>query len=528
MKGIQRRVAVWIAVAGMSVLVGGAPPERRDAFEVLHLTAHGRRLDTLFYDFTGDGIMDALAVSIDYDVDPPVRWLALHAGAAKRPILPENPTQIWAVAEFAAALAVADVVPEGGVDICLLAPDGVYFHAFQNGSMAEEPRKLLHTATFFDSPSPQSLPIWSLQQDLSGDRRDDLILPVPGGYKVYFQTEPGRFGRVARLEAEPAANRVPSLGPRRFAVDWERGLARGFPPTSALFDVYEELPHLLAVDLNGDGLSELVSIQGNVLIIYFQQAPGVFRSRPSSYRIPALSEERRKDTVNVSDVRFRDLDGNGIMDLVVTRIEGQLGLFESIKTNIYTHIGTGLGNFQADANIHIDGVSLNPEFIDMNGDGRLDCLTSRLRTDILGKAVEGFVLGDITITYEVFQFDARRNAYVTTPVYARDVRVRIEDIQKKGAASRPLFFVPGDLSGDGRPDAVVYDPKTSAVEVYRGRDAWAAGGRTKNIDFEKDLAGSYQAERDPKYMTFIDLDLDGRQDILLNYAGGQTVLLSRI
>ena len=88
-----RRIAAAVAallaagVAGPPQAVGRAP------FEVHYLAVHGRRIDTAFYDFTGDGIMDALMVSIDYDADPPARWLALHIGTKAG--LPEKPDQIW-------------------------------------------------------------------------------------------------------------------------------------------------------------------------------------------------------------------------------------------------------------------------------------------------------------------------------------------------------------------------------------------------------------------------------------------------
>jgi len=524
----------WWIPAGVAVLVAAglqALPQQgpRAAFEIRHVVAHGRRIDTQFYDFTGDGLLDALVVSIDWDVDPRVRWLALHIGKKGEGIL-EKPDQIWSASPFACALALANVVPEGGVEILEIAPDGVYYHAFENGVMAEEPKKLIHTRTFFTTPSDRSLPLWSKPVDLSKDGLDDLVIPVPDGYKVYFQTAPGKFGTVVRLEADLAAGKSPAISPRRFAADWERALARGLPPSSSLFNLYDELPRITPVDINGDGLLDLVSIRGDEMTIFFQKAglqfPGASRK---SQKIATLREERRKDTVDVADVQFCDINGDGIMDFVVTKIEGQLGFLKSIKTRIYPHLGTGRGNFQPDNNIFVDGVSLNPVFLDMNGDGTLDVLTSRLRTDILEQAVNAAVFGDITVTYEVFQFDKARNSYLIDPVFSYDVRIPIDDMKNMGAGSRPLFQVAKDMSGDGRPDAVIYDPKTSSVEVRRGRVGWQDNGKREVINFEKDVAASFAIEKKnpPKWMTFLDIDGDGRQDVILDYNGLVKILLSR-
>jgi hypothetical protein len=396
--------------------------------------------------------------------------------------------------------------------------------------MTEEPRKLIHTRTFFTTPSDRSLPLWAKPVDLSKDGLDDLVLPVSEGYKVYFQTAPGRFGTVVRLEADLPAGRTPAISPRRFAVDWERSLARGLPPSSSLFNLHDELPRITPVDINGDGLLDLVSIRGDEMTIFFQKAglqfPAAMRK---TQKIATLREERRKDKVDVADVQFCDLNGDGIMDFVVTKIEGQLGLLKSIRTRIYPHLGTGRGNFQGDTCIFVDGVSLNPVFLDMNGDGALDVLTSRLRTDILEQAVSVMAFGDITVTYEVFQFDKVQNSYSNAPVFSFDVRIPIEDMKNMGAGSRPLFQVARDMSGDGRPDAVIYDPKTSSVEVRRGRPVWEAGGGRQVIGFEKDVAASFVIEKKnpPKWMSFLDIDGDGRQDVILDYNGLVKILLSR-
>src|SRR4029078_6443983 len=134
-----------------------------------------------------------------------------------------------------------------------------------------------------------------------------------------------------------------------------------------------------------DGLSDLVLIRKEMVTYYLQKERGVFPStRPHriTYEDPTPRTEAKKDSFNLAIIRFVDINADKLADLVVTKIEGQLGLFESIKTSIYIHLGTGKGNFIPGQIIQIDGVSIDPEFIDMNGDGKLDVVTSRLCTDL--------------------------------------------------------------------------------------------------------------------------------------------------
>src|SRR5918996_896050 len=92
------RVRTILAIALLSAGVAAPAQEaRRAPFEVRYIVAHGRRVDTQFYDFTGDNVLDTLVVSIDMDADPPARWFALHVGT-KAGGIPEKPDQIWSVA----------------------------------------------------------------------------------------------------------------------------------------------------------------------------------------------------------------------------------------------------------------------------------------------------------------------------------------------------------------------------------------------------------------------------------------------
>ena len=62
-------LAPWLATA--------APAPILD-FKLSYLAVYGRRESTLNYDFDGDGRLDILNLSINNDVNPPERWVALH------------------------------------------------------------------------------------------------------------------------------------------------------------------------------------------------------------------------------------------------------------------------------------------------------------------------------------------------------------------------------------------------------------------------------------------------------------------
>jgi len=283
------------------------------------------------------------------------------------------------------------------------------------------------------------------------------------------------------------------------------------------------------VDINGDGLVDFVMIRKDTLTFFLQKekSPGVFpsdRKHRFSFKVPTLADEVKKDTVNFSMVKFVDINRDGIADLVVTRIEGTLGLWERLKTSIYIHLGTGKGNFVADKRIMIDGVSIDPEFIDMTGEGKLDMVTSRLRTDLVKRAAEAFLLGDIAISYEVFQFDPKKNMYFTDPVFEQRVLVPRKDLEKTGAGAVPLVFIRGDLTGHGRPDMVVVDPRTKELLIHPSVLRETAHG--KRIGFDGTPHFRLPLDRHPSGMQIADLNGDGICDILLFYPGAVGLAMS--
>jgi hypothetical protein len=486
-------------------------------FHLSYLAVYGRREATLQADFDGDGKTDFLNISTRSDVNPPERWLAIHF--QRNGTYAESPDVLWPLSDRACALVMGDFLPGGGTEIGFIAEDGIYVYPWEKDRPSETPVKLLHVRTFFSAPSPRQIPVWQWKMDLSGDGLDDLVVPLPDGYRIYFQTAPGVFGKTATLESDLEPPSARALSAANFATAPEISPVQ-FVSTS-------ELPRLEIVDINGDGLSDLVLIRKDKVTYYLQKERGVFPSqRPYrvTYEIPTLREEAKKDSVNVAMIRFVDINADKLADLVVTKIEGQLGLFESIKTSIYIHLGTGKGNFNADKRIMIDGVSIDPEFIDMNGDGKLDVMTSRLRTDLLKQAASAVFFGDLAITYEVFQFDPAKNEFIPDPVYEKQIFVRKGDLEKTGAGAVPLVFIRGDLTGDGRPDMIVIDPKSSQLLIHPGRSKNTGSG--PRIDFDPTPHYSIKLDQHPRGLQLMDLNADGINDIVLYYNNSVGLILT--
>jgi len=489
-------------------------------FHLRYLNVHGRRHDLLTYDFDGDGKTDLFVSSIDFDATPPQRWGAIHL--QKNGAFPENPDFLFPISDRACALIFGDFLPGGGTEIGYIAEDGVYVHPWTKNGPAETAVKIIHARTFYRQPTLRQIPVWQWRMDFTGDGLDDLVLPVADGYRIYFQTAPGVFGKIAHLEDDLSEGVPPAIRPA--------GFAQASEILSSTFVATTELPRIEPVDINGDGLTDFVLVRNDTITYFIQKPkePGTFLSRPPwrvSFRIPTLKDEIRKDSVNLSLIKFADINHDGLADLIVTRIEGTLGLWDSIKTKIYIHYGNGKGNFETATCLAIDGVSIDPEFIDMNGDGKLDAVTSRLRTDLMKQGVSLFVLGDIPISYEVWQFDPAKGTFMTDPVYEKRILVAKADLDKTGAGAVPLVFVRGDLNGDGRPDMLEMNPKTKELLIYPYRERQSSGG--PRIGFDGTAHYRIPVERHPRALHVLDVNGDGVNDVILYYNSAIGLVLSK-
>jgi hypothetical protein len=487
-------------------------------FHVEYLNVHGRRHDVLTYDFDGDGRIDIFISSIDFDAPTPERWGAIHL-QRKDGTYPENPDYIVHISDRACALVFGDFLPGGGTEFGFIAEDGVYMYPWTKKGPAEDPVKIIHARTFYRQPSLRQIPVWQWKMAFTKSGFDDLVVPMADGYRIYFQTAPGVFGKVARLEDDLSDGAARAIRPAGFAEAPEIA--------ASTFVSTNEMPRIEPVDVNGDGLIDFALVKNGTITYFIQKTgePGTFLKQRKTYQIDTLKDEIKKDSVNLSLIKFADINGDGYVDMIVTRIEGTLGLWDSIKTKVFIHYGTGKGNFEAGDCMAIDGVSIDPEFIDMNGDGKLDCITSRLRTDLVRQGLNAGLLGDISISYEIWQFNPATGKFMTDPVHEKRILVPRNDLDKTGAGAVPLVFVRGDLTGDGRPDMIEVSPKEKEIRIYPGRIEETTQG--PRIGFDGTPHYRISVERHPRALHVLDVNGDGVKDIILYYNSAVGLVLSK-
>src|SRR2546426_12614158 len=104
MRRMPSRALFLLLLFLLPALSAAAGPAAILEFQLSWLAVYGRRETTLNYDFDGDGKLDILGVSINFDTNPPERWLSLHYQRGGK--YSESPDVMWPLDDRACALVI--------------------------------------------------------------------------------------------------------------------------------------------------------------------------------------------------------------------------------------------------------------------------------------------------------------------------------------------------------------------------------------------------------------------------------------
>jgi hypothetical protein len=510
----------------------------------IELTPHTSILSIALEDLDGDGDVDPVIASAratgPRTTERYLTFYRIENGAARE-------TRQERVPDDVVAFALGNFAAAPGLDLLYVTAQSVFVVG------AQGPRSLLSgRRLMFTMPSAEALPYWHGVVDLDGDGRDDLVLPDPDGYELYRQTEARELTAAGRVDAES-----------EFAKELPARLARIAPGTRPVV-TRRVLRSVFPARIDADPRLDLVTLRQDMVVGFLQRPDGTFESEPSVLRrlvSPRTGPIFGRAEIGASPaVKHGDVDGDGRVDFVVPEqdvkeLVTRLRIFLS-KTPADGAPDAG-DTSEADARrpgrmpaerpsqvIKLSSITLEPELVDVNGDGYLDLGATTFRSDRL-LSLSG-PLRSIDFTHYVFLFQPERGRFSTRPDVSIDASWELrDDTESERAAEddgddltptappseRPIaegaprlngfIRMTGDFDGDGVHDAALYRD----AKVLEIRPATVAGDDKMRVSVA--AAPSLVAEVPPMISAhFVDLDGDGSDDAVLVYPGSVLLLVS--
>lgn len=372
-------------------MLGVALPGEEDVSWVdASVTVEGSALSVIAEDIDGDGQPEiTLAV---YERSLSRRELRIwHLDANGQ--LEQEPFATVPILTDVVVWCWADVREEPGKELIFLSRTGAWSYSITLDGYRNNLQRLVEVDLLYDVPDPENLPHW--EYVLSCPEGDQLLLPELGGFATWGPPPDeldgdGRMIRYSNFKVSPRLVLNPSGDERRVRIsnqgitisghltaggliDIETGTHMG-----ALVDAGSRLRSPALVDVNGDGLDDLVRLGNEKLHVHLADAQGIHPQISSSESFPeylrGLDDEAR------IDFDLLDLDGDGDVDLLVKLRDPRDSYLQSNQLSSFLVLRND-GRLLPDKPQQIlkfEAASVQPTLADVDGDGRPDLIFSKV------------------------------------------------------------------------------------------------------------------------------------------------------
>lgn len=278
-------------------------------------------------------------------------------------------------------------------------------------------------------------------------------------------------------------------------------------------------PSLALADDDGDGRLDLFAFTRFELLVLRAGPRGLPAVPTRRSPMPAFSfEEERRHTTNALRAYARDVDGDGLADLVIHRTEGTL-LRSHATTTLHRNAGAGASpTSPPNAVLEADGGFGSIELEDLSDDGRLEAFQTFVPFGVL-QVVRILARRRVEATLRVHQF-AAPGIGAPHATWETDLSYPLDFATARIVGVLPT--VAGDWNGDGQRD-LLHAEGPAAVRIRLGRAAAEGFGfgrpvarqefpSTADLAVVADLSGDGLDD----LVVYDPLDLEGRLHIALN------------
>jgi hypothetical protein len=384
-----------------------------------------------------------------------------------------SPSHVIAIPKWSAVYDIADVKDTPGEELVLLRPDAITILSIADAEVVEWNIPVEGPSTVAASDDERGFDSYRLVYDIAP--RPLILVPQIGVVSVL--TADGE--RIGQIDVGGRANYFVARSSSIFSVESD-------------LQLYLDTPKLNIGDVNGDARVDIVAATRHEIRVFLGRADGRFDREPSyAHALKLISPlDHSRGTGSVVTIA-RDIDNNGLLDLVITHVEGTFS--DTVTTTYFYRNRDGRWDLEnPDEKFVSDGTFSSDLLLDIDGDNAYELVRIQFKFSLL-EVVEILLTRKIDSVIEVhrLQPDGR---FDTKPSSRRKFSIGISF-----DTFRPKGFMPQagiDINADGLMD-VVTSANGKGIEVYLGtedepfkrrtaRQDMSTTGRIRFTDFNDD------------------------------------------
>lgn len=443
-----------------------------EVFEVSEISNEGRVVSAGFADFDGDGRKDLMIASLNGMPPEETRTVQVHLqnpGGSYSTI----PSHVIAIPKGSAVYDVADLKDTPGEELVLLRPDAITILSIAHTEVAEWNIPVEGPSTVAASDDERGFDSYKLVYDIAPE---PLIL-VPQIGLVSVLTADGE--RMGQIDVGSRANYFVARSSSIFSAESD-------------LQLYLDTPKLSVGDVNGDTRTDIVAATRHEIRVFLGREDGRFDREPSyAHALKLISPlDHSRGSGSVVTIA-RDVNNNGLLDLVITHVEGTFS--DTVTTTYFYRNQNGRWDLDnPDEKFVSDGTLSSDLLLDIDGDDAFELVRIQFKFSVL-EVVEILLTRKIDSVIEVhrLQPDGR---FDTKPSSRRKFSTGISF-----DTFRPKGFMPQagiDVNADGLMD-VVTSADGKGIEIHLGtedepftrrtaRQDMSTTGRIRFADFNDD------------------------------------------
>jgi len=373
---------------------------------------------------------------------------------------------------------------------------------------------------------------------VNADDRDDLVVPDVDGFWVFIQTSDGAFADPVKIGPTTEMSRI-------YGADGYR------------YDPWSQ-SRVHEMDFNHDGRGDLVFWKEDHFEVHTQDERGLFAPVAETFTTDVAFDSDDLSSLATGDMTgsvlhsLTDLNGDGVGDLVVFKLEGRR--ISSKQSTYEVHFGARApdggtafasevgGAFQSKGRIQ-----LGMDRLDFDRDGQITLMLTTIEVEhlesSLWKRLKGFMGDDVVLNLEFYRtqdglypdkpnaihrialdgvLSHREPGWVPLDIVLRGGTHESRITQKAWPRAFNMILRIGDVTGDGRPDLLIGKNTPNGVDVFVGVPgpdlfSWRPQDLAAAMPNDEENTRMIAAPNDEEYAWLVDLNKDGKQDILMHH-----------